>query len=97
MATPILASESPSGEGTLNVDSKCLDTSFSFFFFINFCNICSFRSNFQSVEHHFSTKPHLFLTETQVSKATNKISILGDFMFTTNFGFPLPSLTILVN
>ncbi|MPC78634.1 hypothetical protein E2C01_073127 [Portunus trituberculatus] len=37
-------------------------------FFINFCNIHSLRSNFQSVEHHLSSaKPHLlFLTETRI-------------------------------
>ena len=42
-------------------------------FSITFCNIRGLRSNFQSVEHHLSsTKPHLlFLTETQVSEATN--------------------------
>ncbi|KAK8385199.1 hypothetical protein O3P69_012186 [Scylla paramamosain] len=47
MATPTPASESPSGEGTINVprsdclsvdDPKCLDTPLKFFF-INFCNI----------------------------------------------------------
>ncbi|XP_063889700.1 uncharacterized protein LOC135116266 [Scylla paramamosain] len=75
---------SPSGEGTINVprsdclsvkDPKCLDTPLNFFF-INFCNIRSQRSNFQSVEHHLSSsKPHLlFLTETQVSEATDSSS-----------------------
>ncbi|MPC32612.1 hypothetical protein E2C01_025932 [Portunus trituberculatus] len=45
----------------------------STFFYINFCNIRGLRSNFQSVEHHLSsTKPHLlFLTETQLSEATD--------------------------
>ncbi|MPD05623.1 hypothetical protein E2C01_101375 [Portunus trituberculatus] len=68
MATPSPASESPSGEGTRNVQRsgsslgyhpKYLDTSLNFFY-INFCNIRGHRSNFQSAEHHlFSTKPHL--------------------------------------
>ncbi|MPC28281.1 hypothetical protein E2C01_021482 [Portunus trituberculatus] len=76
MGTPNHASESPSREGTKSVprsdaslsdNCKCLDTSINFFY-INFCNICCLRSNFQSVEHHLSsTKPHLFLTETQLS------------------------------
>ena len=81
MAIDKTASESPSGEGTINVpssdgssgmDSRCLDTS-SNFLYINFCNIRGIRSNFQSVEHHLSSsKPHLlFLTETQVSVATD--------------------------
>ncbi|MPC46953.1 hypothetical protein E2C01_040685 [Portunus trituberculatus] len=75
------ASEPPSGEGTGNVprlnsslddDPKCLDTSLNFFY-INFCNTHGLTSNFQSVEHHLSsTKPHfLFLTETQLSEATD--------------------------
>ena len=75
------ASESPSGEGTINVprpdgppdnDSGCLGTSSSLFY-INFCNIRGLSSNFQSVEYHLSsTKPHLlFLTETQLSEATD--------------------------
>ncbi|MPC87602.1 hypothetical protein E2C01_082468 [Portunus trituberculatus] len=75
------ASESPSREGTKNVprsdasfsdDHKCHDTSLNFFY-INFCNIRGLKSNFQSMEHHlFSTKPHLlFLTETQLSEATD--------------------------
>ncbi|MPC75529.1 hypothetical protein E2C01_069919 [Portunus trituberculatus] len=52
-------------------DPKCLDTSLNFFF-ISFCNIRGLRSNFQSVEHYLSsTKPHLFLTETQLSEATD--------------------------
>ncbi|MPC59382.1 hypothetical protein E2C01_053401 [Portunus trituberculatus] len=74
-------SEFPSGEGTRNVprldsslnnNPKCLDTSLNFFF-INFCNIHGLRSNFQSVEHHFSSTkpPHLFLTETQLSEAND--------------------------
>ncbi|MPC97664.1 hypothetical protein E2C01_092988 [Portunus trituberculatus] len=81
MGTPIKASESPSGEGTKNLprsdtfldnDPKCFDTSLNFLY-INFCNIRSLRSNFQSVEHHLSsTKPHLlFLTEIQLSEATD--------------------------
>ncbi|MPC16165.1 hypothetical protein E2C01_008985 [Portunus trituberculatus] len=91
MATPNPASEFPSGEGTRNVprsdcslggDLKCLDTSLDFFF-INFCNIHGLRSNFQSVEHHLSsTKPHLlFLTETQLSEATDSspFSVLSSF------------------
>ncbi|MPC56030.1 hypothetical protein E2C01_049978 [Portunus trituberculatus] len=98
MATPNPALESPSEEGTRKVprlnssldnNPKCLDTSLKFFF-INFYNICSLRPNFQSVEHHLpSTKPHLFLTEAQLSEATDikhilsypfaEISILGDF------------------
>ncbi|MPC13361.1 hypothetical protein E2C01_006093 [Portunus trituberculatus] len=81
MATPNPASKSPSGEGSRNVprsdyplgdDPKCFDTSLNIFF-INFCNNRDLRSNFQSVEHHLSfTKPHfLFLTETQLSEATD--------------------------
>ncbi|MPC51265.1 hypothetical protein E2C01_045111 [Portunus trituberculatus] len=81
MATPNPASESPYGEGTRHVpwsdcllggDAICLDTSLGFFF-INFCNIRGLRSNFQSVKHHLSsTKPNLlFLTETQLSEATD--------------------------
>ncbi|MPC67915.1 hypothetical protein E2C01_062101 [Portunus trituberculatus] len=58
MATPNPALESPSGEGTTNVPrSECSpggDTSLNFFY-INFCNICSLRSNFPSVEHHLSS------------------------------------------
>ena len=80
MACQFAASESPSGEGTTNVprsdrspgdDLRCPDT--SSFFYTNFCNIRGLRSNFSSVEHHLSTtKPHLlFLTETQVSEATD--------------------------
>ncbi|MPC86992.1 hypothetical protein E2C01_081838 [Portunus trituberculatus] len=73
MATPNAASESPSGEGSrkgprsdssLNNNHICLETSLNFFY-INFCNIPSFRSNFQSEEHHLSsTKALFFLTET---------------------------------
>ncbi|MPC28184.1 hypothetical protein E2C01_021379 [Portunus trituberculatus] len=81
MATPNPASESPSGKGTKNVassdsspddDLKCLDTSLNFFN-INLCNIRGLRSNFQSVGHNLSfTNPHLlFLTETQLSEATD--------------------------
>ncbi|MPD04849.1 hypothetical protein E2C01_100560 [Portunus trituberculatus] len=59
-------------DSSLNNDPKCLDTSLNFFY-IKFCNIRSLRSYFQSIEHHLSsTKPHLlFLTETQLSEATN--------------------------
>ncbi|MPC66898.1 hypothetical protein E2C01_061053 [Portunus trituberculatus] len=100
MATPNPASESPSWEGTINVpmsgeayplgyDPKCLDISLNFFF-INFRNIRGFRSDFESVDHHFySTNPHLLLlTETQLSEAMEhilslcpfaEISILGHF------------------
>ncbi|MPC49657.1 hypothetical protein E2C01_043467 [Portunus trituberculatus] len=47
-------------DGSFSDDPKCLDTSLNFFY-INFCNIHSLRSNFQSVEHHLSsTKPYLF-------------------------------------
>ncbi|MPC31001.1 hypothetical protein E2C01_024273 [Portunus trituberculatus] len=79
MATPNPASESPSGEGTTNVprsDCSLDDTSFNFFF-INFCNIRGLSSDFQSVEHHLSsTKPHLpFLTETQLSEATDNTTV----------------------
>ena len=81
MATDNHASESPAGEGTTNFprsdhshgnDQRCLGTS-SNSFCIDFCNIRGLRSNFQSVEHHLlSAKPHLlFLTETQVSVATD--------------------------
>ncbi|MPC60082.1 hypothetical protein E2C01_054118 [Portunus trituberculatus] len=81
MATPNPALESPSGEGTRNFPKSdcfllgtpnCLDTSLNFFF-NNFCNIHSLRSNFQSVEHHLSsTTPHLlFLTETQLFEAND--------------------------
>ncbi|MPC41609.1 hypothetical protein E2C01_035210 [Portunus trituberculatus] len=81
MATPNPALESPSAEGTRNVPKldcslganlKCLYTSLNFLY-INFCNIRSLRSNFQSLEHHLSsTKPHLlFLTKTQLSEATD--------------------------
>ena len=82
MATITTASESP-GEGTISVPnnaaplavddpSRCPglkpDT-----LCINFCNIRGLSSNFLSVEHHLSTsQPHLlFLTETQVSEATD--------------------------
>ncbi|MPC60835.1 hypothetical protein E2C01_054894 [Portunus trituberculatus] len=81
MATPNTALESPSGEETRNIprldsslddDPKCLDTSLNIFY-INFCNIRSLGSNFQSVEHHLSSTnpPHLFLIETQQSEATD--------------------------
>ncbi|MPC24982.1 hypothetical protein E2C01_018077 [Portunus trituberculatus] len=71
----------PSWEGTRNVprsdcfldnNPKSLDISLNFSY-INFCNIRSLRSNFESVEHHLSsTKPHLlFLTETQLPEETD--------------------------
>ncbi|MPC34878.1 Long-chain fatty acid transport protein 4 [Portunus trituberculatus] len=68
----------PKSDSSLDDDLKCLDTSLNFFY-INFCNIHSLRSNFQSVEHHlFSSKPHLlFLTETQLSQATDKLNLAG--------------------
>ena len=94
MALINIASESLSGEGTRNVprsdhpqgdDSRCLDTS-SNCLSINFCNIRGLRSNFQSVEHHLSSaKPHLlFLTETQVSVATDStpFSVPSYFLYT---------------
>merc|ERR1712035_47587 len=94
MALHDIASESLSGEGTRNVprsdhpqgdDSRCLDTS-SYCLSINFCNIRGLRSNFQSVEHHLSSaKPHLlFLTETQVSVATDSrpFSVPSYFLYT---------------
>ncbi|MPC62917.1 hypothetical protein E2C01_057007 [Portunus trituberculatus] len=94
MATPNPASESLSEEGTRNApwtncslggDPKCLDTSLDFFF-INFCNIRGHRCNLKSVEHHFSsTKPRLlFLTETQLSGATNS----GPFSGSSYFLYP---------
>ncbi|MPC48469.1 hypothetical protein E2C01_042242 [Portunus trituberculatus] len=95
MDTPTHASESPSGEGTKNVpsdDPKCLDISLNFFY-INFCNIRSLRSNFQPVEHHLSsTKHHLFLTETQLFEATDSspFSVPSYFLysnFRSNAGF----------
>ncbi|MPC60987.1 hypothetical protein E2C01_055049 [Portunus trituberculatus] len=81
MATSNSASESHSEEWTRNAprsdssldnDPECLDTSLNFFY-INFCNIRDLKSNFQPVEHCLSsTKPHLlFLTETQLSEATD--------------------------
>ncbi|MPC48610.1 hypothetical protein E2C01_042389 [Portunus trituberculatus] len=92
MGTPVNASESPSGDGTKNVprsdafldnDPKCLDT-FKFFY-INFCNIRGLRSNFQFVEHHLSsTEPHLlFLSETQLSEATDSspLSVPSYFLY----------------
>ena len=67
------AKNAPMSDPTSDGDSqRCLDNS-SNFFYINFCNIRGLRSNFHSVEHHLSSsKPHLlFLTETQVSGATD--------------------------
>ncbi|MPC70711.1 hypothetical protein E2C01_064965 [Portunus trituberculatus] len=93
MVTPHPASESSSGEGTMNVprsdcspgdNPKCLDTSLNSSF-INFYNIRCLRSNFKFVEHHLSsTTPHLlFLTETQLSKATdsNPFSVPSYFLY----------------
>ncbi|MPC60114.1 hypothetical protein E2C01_054151 [Portunus trituberculatus] len=63
----------PRSDCSLGGDPKCLDTSLNFFV-INHCNIkiCGLTSNFQSLEHHLSSaKPHLFLTESQLSEATN--------------------------
>ncbi|MPC37375.1 hypothetical protein E2C01_030849 [Portunus trituberculatus] len=90
MATSTSASEPPSGEETINVPRsdyfigvipKCFDTSLNFFL-INFCNIRGLRYSFQSVEHHLSsTKPHLLLTETQVSEATDSIPFSVPFYF----------------
>ncbi|MPC90341.1 hypothetical protein E2C01_085322 [Portunus trituberculatus] len=81
MATPNPASESPSGEGTRNVprsdsslddNPKCLHTSLNFY--INFCKVHGHRSNSESVEHLFSTKPHLlFLTKPQLFEATDRL------------------------
>ncbi|MPC59824.1 hypothetical protein E2C01_053852 [Portunus trituberculatus] len=92
MATLNPALESPSGEGARNVprsdcslsgNPKCLDSSLNFF--INFCNTCSLRSNFQSVEHNLSsTKPHLFLNKTQLFKATDS----SPFSVPSNFPDP---------
>ncbi|MPC22980.1 hypothetical protein E2C01_016012 [Portunus trituberculatus] len=75
MTTPNPASECPSREGTRNVprsdsfrdnDPRCLDTSLNYFY-IKFYKIRGLRSDFQSVKHHLSsTKPHLFLTKTQL-------------------------------
>ncbi|MPC40599.1 hypothetical protein E2C01_034161 [Portunus trituberculatus] len=92
MGTPNHAPESPSGEGTKNVprsdaslvnDPKCFDTSLNFY--INFRNIRCLRSNFQYMEHHLSsTKPHhLFLTETQLSGATDSspFSVSSYFLY----------------
>ncbi|MPC75364.1 hypothetical protein E2C01_069750 [Portunus trituberculatus] len=92
MATPNPASESHSGEEIRNKprsecshggDPKCLDISLNFFF-INFCNICGLRFNFQFVENHLSsTKPHLFLTKTQLSEATDSspLSVPSYFLY----------------
>ncbi len=81
MATIYSASESSCGEGTrhflrsestLDSDSEGCLGNFSNLLSVNFCNIRGLRFNFHSVEHHISSsKPHLFLTETQVSEATD--------------------------
>ena len=69
---------------SFGIEPKCIDTPLTFFS-INFCNIRDLRSNFQFVEHHLSyTKPHLlFLTETQVSEATdsNPFSVPSYFLY----------------
>ncbi|MPC22823.1 hypothetical protein E2C01_015851 [Portunus trituberculatus] len=64
------------GQTVLSVATQNVFTPPSTFFFINFYNIRSLRSNFQSVEHHLSsTKSHLlFLTKTQVSEAIDSSS-----------------------
>ncbi|MPC57526.1 hypothetical protein E2C01_051507 [Portunus trituberculatus] len=91
MATPNPASECPSWEGTRNVpkldcsvdgDHKYLDT-FLNFSYINFSNICSLRSNFQSVEHHLSsTKPYLlFLTELSQAPDSCLFSVLSYILY----------------
>ena len=76
------ALESPSGEGTTNVlrsdcpsadDLGCLDTS-SNTFTLDFCNICGFRSDFQSMEHHFSsTKPHLLFLAVTIDSGSSSV------------------------
>ncbi len=82
MASFNFASESPFGKGTRNVlrpdqtpgdDPTRRSGNSSNSFSIHFCNIRGLRPNFHSVEHHLlSSKPHLlFLTETQVSRATD--------------------------
>lgn len=74
-------SDSPSWEEIRNVHRleripgddpmRCFDSSFNFFSIL-FCNIHGLCSNFHSVEHNLSLRPHLvFLTETQVSSFTN--------------------------
>ena len=80
MALPQPSSEFPSGEWTTNApisdcrsadDLGCLDTS-SNTFTRDFCNIRGLRSNFKFVKYHLSsTKPHLFLNETQLSVNTD--------------------------
>lgn len=58
------------GEGTRNVsrlnhpqydDMRC-PIIFSSFLYTNFFNICTLRSNFQSIEHHISSKIQLFFS-----------------------------------
>ncbi|MPC54814.1 hypothetical protein E2C01_048740 [Portunus trituberculatus] len=58
------------------------------FFIIHFCIIRGLRSNFQSVENHLSsTKPHLFLTDAQLSEATDSspFSVPSYFWLTLSF------------
>ncbi|MPC11168.1 hypothetical protein E2C01_003826 [Portunus trituberculatus] len=88
MGTPICHnSESPSGEVTKNVprSDASLSDDHNFSTLTYLCNIRGLGSNFQSVEHHLSsTKPHhLFLTETQLSEATDSgpFSILSYFLY----------------
>ena len=73
------------GRTALSVSTVSVLTLPLTFFSINFCNIRGFRPNFKSVEHHLSsTKPHLlFLTETQVSEATdsNPFSVPTYFLY----------------
>ncbi|MPC17127.1 hypothetical protein E2C01_009973 [Portunus trituberculatus] len=73
----------PRSNASLSDDHKCLDISLNVFY-INFCNICSLRCNFQSVEHQLSsTKPHLFFTKTKLSEATdsNSFSVPSCFLY----------------
>ncbi|MPC44062.1 hypothetical protein E2C01_037723 [Portunus trituberculatus] len=51
-------------------DPKDLDIVLNFFF-INFCSIRGLPSSFQSVEHRLSSTKLFFLTETQLSEATD--------------------------
>ncbi len=94
MASFSFASESSSRRGIINVprpdptpgdDPTRCRGSFFHSFSIHFCNIRGLRSNFHSVEHHFSSsKPRLlFLTNTQVSEATdsNLYSVLSYFLY----------------
>ncbi|MPC97305.1 hypothetical protein E2C01_092614 [Portunus trituberculatus] len=75
MGTPNHASESPSGEGTINVprsdasfsdDPKCLDTSLNFFY-INFCNIRGLRFSPLLNLISFSSQKHSCLRQLTVA------------------------------